>query len=153
RTVYAPGGTRVFDHDFMGARVYGRLFEIQTAPYEDAPEEIETGAPLGRHLEGYRIGFDLGASDRKCAAVAHGEVVFSEEVPWTPGAQADPQYHFDGIHDSLQLAAARLPRVDAIGGSASGVYVRNEVRVGSLYRSVPGPLFESRIRPLFFDLQ
>ena len=57
------------------------------------------------------------------------------------------------VSDSIKRAAARLPRVDAIGGSAAGVYVRNEVRVGSLYRSVPAPLFETRIRPLFFDLQ
>ena len=66
-----------------------------------------------------------------------GEVVFSEEVAWNPSAQADPQYHFDGIDDSLRRAAAQLPRVDAIGGSAAGVYVDNEVRVGSLYRGVP----------------
>ena len=109
--------------------------------------------PLGRHLDGSRIGFDLGASDRKCAAVVEGRVVFSEEVPWQPGTEADPQYHIDGIHDSLRRAAAHLGRVDAIGGSAAGVYVNNEVRVGSLYRSVPPSLFDSRIRRLFFDLQ
>ena len=80
-------------------------------------------------------------------------MVFSDEVPWNPAAQSDPQYHFDGIHDSLQRAAAQLPRVDAIGGSAAGVYVDNEVRVGSLYRAVPQDLFDSRIRRLFFELQ
>ena len=57
-------------------------------------------------------------------------MIFSEEVAWDPSVQPDPQYHFDGIHDSLQRAAAKLPRVDAIGGSAAGVYVNNEVRVG-----------------------
>jgi len=126
---------------------------IESCPLERAPAERETAAPLGRHLDGYRIGFDLGASDRKCAAVAEGRVVFSEEVAWNPSAQADPQYHFDGVHDSLRRAAAHLPRVDAIGGSAAGVYVANEVRVGSLYRSVPQALFDSRVRRLFFDLQ
>ena len=40
--------------------------------------------PLGRHLEGCRIGFDLGGSDRKVAAVIDGEVVFSEETVWDP---------------------------------------------------------------------
>jgi predicted NBD/HSP70 family sugar kinase len=74
-------------------------------------------------------------------------------VPWDPSRQADPQYHFDGIHDSLKRAAAKLPRVDAIGGSAAGVYVNNEVRVGSLYRAVPPDLFEKRIRRIFFDLR
>jgi predicted NBD/HSP70 family sugar kinase len=150
---YSPEGEQAFDFHFMGEQVYGRPFVIEGVPYDAAPEERESAAPLGRHLDGFRIGFDLGASDRKCAAVAEGRVVFSEEVPWSPGAQADPQYHFDGVNDSLRRAAAHLPRVDAIGGSAAGVYVNNEVRVGSLYRGVPRPLFDARIRRLFFELK
>jgi predicted NBD/HSP70 family sugar kinase len=153
RQVYSGQGARTFDADFMGERIYGKPMLVESACFDAAPEERETAAPLGRHLDGYRIGFDLGASDRKCAAVADGQVVFSEEVGWTPSTQADPQYHFDGIHDSLKRAAAKLPRVDAIGGSAAGVYVNNEVRVGSLYRAVPRDLFDTRIRRLFFDLQ
>jgi len=153
RTVYSPAGARAFDYQFMGERVYGHPMEIAHAAFDACPEERETAAPLGRHLDGFRIGFDLGASDRKCAAVEEGQVVFSEEVPWNPSAQTDPQYHFDGIHDSLARAAARLPRVDAIGGSAAGVYVANEVRVGSLYRAVPREQFDRRVRRLFFELQ
>jgi predicted NBD/HSP70 family sugar kinase len=153
RSVYSPDGERAFDHGFMGERIYGRPFAIETAEYDAAPVEQETAAPLGRHLDGYRIGFDLGASDRKCAAVANGEVVFSDETAWNPSAQVDPRYHFDGIHDSLRRAAAHLPRVDAIGGSAAGVYVNNEVRVGSLYRSVPRDLFDTRVRRMFFELR
>jgi predicted NBD/HSP70 family sugar kinase len=153
RTVYAPGGARAFDYKFMGESVYGRPMSIESTSFDAAPAERESAAPLGRHLDGFRIGFDLGASDRKCAAVAEGRVVFSEEVAWNPSAQSDPQYHYDGIHDSLQRAAAKLPRVDAIGGSAAGVYVNNEVRVGSLYRGVPPALFETRVRRLFFDLK
>jgi len=153
RRVYAPGGARAFDHEFMGERVYAKPMRIEHSAFEAAPLEKETAAPLGRHLNGCRIGFDLGASDRKCAAVIGGEVVFSDEVAWNPSAQADPQYHYDGIHDSLKRAAAHLPRVDAIGGSAAGVYVNDEVRVGSLYRSVPRDLFDSRVRRLFFELR
>lgn len=153
RGVYAPGGARAFDHEFMGQRVYGRPMVIESASFDSAPEAREAAAPLGRNLAGYRIGFDLGASDRKCAAVADGQVIFSEEVPWDPSAQSDPQYHFDGIQDSLKRAAARLPRVEAIGGSSAGVYVNNEVRVASLFRSVPAHLFERRVRGLFFELR
>ncbi|HLI83070.1 MAG TPA: hypothetical protein VKV17_04080 [Bryobacteraceae bacterium] len=153
RSVYAAGGARSFDYHFLGEQVWGHPLAIEASPADQLPEERERAARLGRHLDGYRIGFDLGASDRKCAAVAYGEVVFSEEVPWNPGAQADPRYHFDGIHDSLARAAAHLPRVDAIGGSAAGIYVANEVRAGSLYRSVPPALFDRHIRRLFFDLQ
>jgi predicted NBD/HSP70 family sugar kinase len=150
RGVYSPGGARAFDYHFMGDSVYGQTFTVEHGTCDG---EREAAAPLGRHLDGYRIGFDLGASDRKCAAVIDGKVVFSDEVPWTPATQTDPQYHFDGIHDSLKRAAAHLPRVDAIGGSAAGVYVANEVRVGSLYRGIPRDVFASRIHRLFFELQ
>ncbi|HEX3743336.1 MAG TPA: hypothetical protein VHW09_05390 [Bryobacteraceae bacterium] len=150
RGVYSPDGRRAFDYEFMGERVYGKPLAIVSGP---ELAEREAATPLGRHLDGCRIGFDLGASDRKCAAVIDGKVVFSEEVAWQPGVQADPQYHFDGIHDSLWRAAAHLPRIDAIGGSAAGVYVNNEVRVGSLYRGVPRDVFDGRVRRLFFELQ
>ena len=153
RGIYSPTGARAFDWKFIGQSVHGRPLTIETAAFEDAPAERETATPLGRHLDGYRIGFDLGASDRKCAALADGEVIFSEEVAWDPSVQADPQYHFDGIHDSLQRAAAKLPRVDAIGGSSAGVYVNNEIRVASLFRAVPQHLFDSRVRRMFFELQ
>jgi predicted NBD/HSP70 family sugar kinase len=79
--------------------------------------------------------------------------VFSEEVPWDPYFQKDPAYHIEGINDSLKKAAAHLPRVDAIGGSAAGIYVNNEVRVASLFRGIPPDVFESDIRRLFFTLQ
>jgi predicted NBD/HSP70 family sugar kinase len=153
RSVYSASGPRAFDYDFMGERVYGRAMTFESVGYEDCQEERESATPLGRHLDGCRIGFDLGASDRTCAAVIDGKVVFSDEVPWTPSVQSDPQYHFDGVNDSLRRAAAQLPRVDAIGGSAAGVYVANEVRVGSLYRGVPRESFDVRIRRLFFDLR
>jgi len=153
RGLYSPAGARAFDRHFMGQQVYGRPMVIEGTAFDRTPAECETAMPLGRHLEGCRIGFDLGASDRKCAAVADGRMLFSEETPWNPGVEADPQYHFDGINDSLRRAAAHLPRVDAIGGSAAGVLVNNEVRVGSLYRAVPPALFESRVRGLFRELQ
>jgi predicted NBD/HSP70 family sugar kinase len=79
--------------------------------------------------------------------------VFSEEVVWDPIPQPDPQYHFDGIMDSLRRAAAHLPRVDAIGGSAAGVYVNNRVKVASLFRGVPAALFESRVKELFLAVR
>src|ERR1035437_7409316 len=116
RAVYSPEGARAFAYRFMGERVYGRPMTIESVPYDACPGERESAAPLGRHLDGCRIGFDLGASDRKCAAVIDGQVVFSDEVPWNPAVQSDPQYHYDGVHDSLNRAAAHLPRVDAIGG-------------------------------------
>jgi predicted NBD/HSP70 family sugar kinase len=153
RAQYAPSGPRAFDAQFMGEKVYGTPFVIEDRPLDAFPEPRESAMPLGRHLDGCRIGFDLGGSDRKCAAVIDGQVVFSEEIPWDPYFQSDPQYHYDGIMDSLRRAAAHLPRVDAIGGSAAGVYVNNEVRVASLFRGVSPDDFDRRIRRIFFDLQ
>jgi predicted NBD/HSP70 family sugar kinase len=150
-TTYAEGGVRAFDSEFS-TRIYGS-FSIESCSYDEVPPARESAVPLGRHLDGCRIGFDLGGSDRKCAAVLDGKVVFSEEIAWDPYFQSDPQYHYDGIADTLKCAAAHLPRVDAIGGSAAGVYVNNEVRAASLFRGVGAADFESRIRRIFFDLQ
>lgn len=151
RAHYHHTPTGRFDAEIIAGRIYDRPFEIVPTP--NPPPERKSHIRIGRHLEGCRIGFDLGGSDRKVAAVVHGEVLFSEEVPWNPCAQPDPQYHFEGIMDSLQSAAKRLPRVDAIGGSAAGVYVNNQVKVASLFRSVPPDLFETRVRNLFIEIQ
>jgi predicted NBD/HSP70 family sugar kinase len=143
--------TGKFDANIMGDRIYGRPFEVVLT--KDIPAARANTTRLGRHLKGCRIGFDLGASDRKAAAVIDGRVVFSEETVWSPAAQSDPQWHFDQIMDSLKKAAQHLPRVDAIGGSSAGVYVNNRVRVASLFRGVPAPAFDRRIRDLFLELQ
>jgi predicted NBD/HSP70 family sugar kinase len=55
--------------------------------------------------------------------------------------------------DSLKKAAAHLPRVDAIGGSAAGVYVNNRVKAGSLFRGVPPDVFDARVRDLFLEVR
>ncbi|MEO7319109.1 MAG: ROK family protein [Chthoniobacteraceae bacterium] len=153
RGIYSATGERRFDYEFMGPRVYGRTMIVESCALAEVPESREVSIPLGRHLDGCRIGFDLGGSDRKCAAVIDAQVVFSEEVTWDPYFESDPQYHYDGIQDTLRRAAAHLPRVDAIGGSSAGVYVNNEVRVASLFRGVSPEDFDQRIRRIFFDLQ
>ncbi|MCX8157657.1 MAG: ROK family protein [Verrucomicrobiae bacterium] len=150
---YRQTATGRFDAEIMGQRIYERPFEVVAADAATLPPERAVTRPLGRHLNGCRIGFDLGGSDRKAAAVVDGRVVFSEEVVWDPVPQRDPQYHFDGIMDSLQRAARHLPRVDAIGGSAAGVYVNNRVKVASLFRGVPPDLFQSRVKDLFLEIR
>ncbi len=154
RDYYARTPTGMFDADIMGTRIYERPFEIvEVARPGELPRERHNAVPLGRHLDGCRIGFDLGASDRKAAAVIDGRVVFSEEIEWHPIVEPDPQWHFDQIMDSLTRAAAHLPRVDGIGGSAAGVYVNNQVRVASLFRAVPSDVFQSRVKGLFLEMK
>jgi len=152
RDAYSADGTRAFDHGFF-ARVYGGPVSVVGCAAGGLPSVAETEVKRGRHLDGCRIGFDLGGSDRKCAAVVDGQVVFSEESPWDPYFERDPAYHLAGIEDSLSRAAAHLPRVDAIGGSSAGIYVDNEVRVASLFRGVPASLFEDQVRPMFLRLR
>lgn len=150
---YRAAGTGAFDANLMGARVYERAFEVLVGDERDLPSAREATRPLGRHWNGCRIGFDLGASDVKVAAVMDGKPVFSEEYGWSPVGQTDPQWHYDQINAALKQAAARLPRVDGIGGSSAGVYVNNRVKVASLFRGVSPAAFESRVKGLFLELQ
>ncbi len=145
---YSPGGARAFDYASM-TKIYETPLAVESVSYKDAPAASEPQNGLGRHFDGCRVGFDLGASDRKCAAMQDGKVVFSEEVVWNPSAQPDPAWHRAGINDSIRRAAAHLPRVDAIGGSAAGVYINNRVRMASLFRSVPPERFEQEAAPVF----
>jgi predicted NBD/HSP70 family sugar kinase len=143
--------TGKFDAQIMGERIYEKPFEVK--PVTKLPPERASSTPLGRHLDGCRIGFDLGGSDRKVAAVKDGECVFSEEVVWNPIPQKDPRWHFQEIMDSLKRAAAHLPRIDAIGGSSAGVYVNNRVKVASLFRGVSADDFEKHVKNIFLELQ
>jgi predicted NBD/HSP70 family sugar kinase len=152
KSVYSATGPREFDFDFMSS-VYEHPFEVVVTNAESVPPSKEVAIPLGRHLDGCRVGFDLGASDRKASAVINGEAVFSEEVVWDPRNASDPDYHYQGVIDSIRRAAAHLPRLDAVGGSAAGVYTNNRARVASLYRAVPAQQFAEKIAPLFLRIR
>ncbi len=153
RKVYSPSGDRAFDYNTIGSRIYLDTMTVRSCAIEDIPDQYDGEIELGRNLNGCRIGFDLGGSDRKAAAIIDGNVVFSEEIEWDPYFESDPNYHFEGIQDSLKRAAEHLPRVDAIGGSAAGVYVANEPRIASLFRGVSEDDFDSNVRNIFHRIQ
>jgi predicted NBD/HSP70 family sugar kinase len=148
---YRDTPTGKFDSNIVAERMFDHPIEVVHT--KELPPEQRPTTSLGRHLEGCRIGFDLGGSDRKVAAVIDGNVVFSDETVWDPYFQPDPQYHFDGIMDSLKKAAAHLPQVDAIGGSAAGIYVGNRVKVASLFRGVPPDVFDRRVKTMFLEVR
>ncbi len=152
RVEYAPGGAREFDAVFMGG-VYEHPFTVVATEADNVPGAKETSVPLGRRLDGCRVGFDLGASDRKASAVIGGEAIYSEEVAWDPRHASDPDYHYQGILASIRSAAARLPRLDAVGGSAAGIYINNRARVASLYRGVPKKDFDEKIAGMFLRIR
>lgn len=148
RDTYAPGGARAFDAEFMG-RVYEREFQVVSLPLEAAPENKSVSAAVGRHLDGCRIGFDAGGSDRKVSAVVDGESVYSEEVVWHPKTTSDPQYHYEGILEAFRTAASKMPRVDAIGVSSAGIYVDNRAMVASLFLKVPQDDFDKYVKDIY----
>ena len=136
-----------FDNTVIGVKNNGHPIEVTTCA--ELPAEHSEARLIGRNLNGCRIGFDLGGSDRKAAAVIDGEVKFSEEIAWDPYFEPDPNYHYEGIMDSLRRAAEHLPRVDAIGGSAAGCYSHNKVTWASLFRGVGPEDFDSHVRDIF----
>ncbi len=152
RSCYSSQGSRKFDYHFMGEQVYEQPFSVIGCTPDEVPPAHETGKPLGRHLDGCRIGFDLGASDRKVSAVVDGKVVFSEEVIWEPRRQTDPDYHYREILTALKTAASKMPTVDAIGGSSAGIIIDNRPMVASLFRGIPGERFHE-IKDLFNRLR
>ncbi|MDX6516800.1 MAG: hypothetical protein QOH73_2466, partial [Gaiellaceae bacterium] len=152
RRTYAPDGERAFDFHFMGEDVYEREFTVVACAPEDVPAANEGGKALGRHLDGYRIGFDLGASDRKVSAVVDGQAIYSEEVIWEPKKHADPDYHYREVRAAIESAASKMPRVDAIGGSSAGIYVDNRAMIASLFRAIPKEDFGG-VRELFLRLR
>ena len=146
--VFSYEGTRKFDVEFM-ERVYKQKFEVVACNYDEVPASVEASIPAGGHLEGNRIGFDAGGSDRKVSAVVNGEVIHSEEVVWFPKTNEDPEYHYQGILDSFRRAAEKMPSVDAIGVSSAGIYIDNEVRVASLFIKVPQDLFDEKVVDMY----
>lgn len=148
--VFSLTGARSFDAKFM-ANVYDKPFEVIACQYDEVPQSVEASLPAGGHLDGCRIGFDAGGSDRKVSAVIDGEVVYSEEVVWFPKINSDPEYHYAGILDSFKRAAAKMPRVDAIGVSSAGIYIDNEVRVASLFIKVGEEDFNRVVRKMYIN--
>ena len=152
KKAYSVDGIRAFDKNFM-ERVYENPFEVLYLENADeAPAAKRSASSTGRHLDGCRIGFDAGGSDRKVSAVIDGETVYSEEVIWFPKLNEDPEYQYQGILESMKTAASKMPRVDAIGVSSAGVYVDNKIMVASLFIKVPDDLFEKRVKTMYLDV-
>lgn len=148
---YQKDGARAFDNDFMSG-VYEHEFEVVKVPEKDFPEERNCSLAVGGFLDGCRIGFDAGGSDRKVSAVVDGKVVYSEEVVWHPKTTGDYRYHYEGITEAMKTAASKMPRVDAIGVSTAGVCIDNKVMVSSLFLKVPKEDFKAHVQTIYTDI-
>ena len=138
---YSPEGDRAFDFDFF-QKLYERPLEIVDLPLAECPQPNESPVPIGGHIDGCRIGFDAGGSDRKVSAVVNGEVIYSEEVIWHPKTNPDPTYQYNEILSAFRTAASKMPRVDAIGVSSAGVFIGNAPMISSIFYCVPRDRWE-----------
>ena len=146
KKAYAAGGEQDFDYDYM-AGIFEHPFEVLLV--DQIPAAKDSPKKMGGHLEGCRIGFDAGGSDRKVSAVVDGESVYSEEVVWFPKVTADPDYHYEGIVAALKSAAAHMPRVDAVGVSSAGIYINNRTMSASLFLKVPKELYDAKVKDIY----
>ena len=149
KAVYSKTGARAFDEDFMSG-VYEQPFEV--VYLDSVPEKKNASVKVGGYLNGCRIGFDAGGSDRKVSAVIDGKVVYSEEVVWNPKITEDPHYHYNEILTAMQTAASKMPRVDAIGVSSAGVYVDNKIMVASLFLKVDKSKYGDYIKNMYINV-
>ena len=146
RSVYCAGGVREFDWDYM-ANVFERPFEVVQT--DTLPAAKDSPKAIGGHMDGCRIGFDAGGSDRKVSAVINGEAAYSEEVVWFPKINSDPDYHYTGIVTALKSAAEHMPRVDAVGVSSAGIYINNRTMNASLFLKVPKEQFDAKVKDIY----
>jgi predicted NBD/HSP70 family sugar kinase len=148
-----PDGALAYEVKRMGI-VYGGPFEVIVAPSPaDMPAAREEDLQWGGHWDGCRLGFDLGASSCKTAAVIDGRTVFTTAHFWNAHAEPNPEYHYAKINEFLREAAMHLPRVDAVGGSAAGAWIRNEVKISSLFWAVPPEAFARQVQPFVTRLE
>ncbi|MBQ9728864.1 MAG: ROK family protein [Clostridia bacterium] len=151
KKAYTLEGLRAFDVDFMSG-VYEKPFEVLWLEADQIPEQKNASMRVGGYLDGCRIGFDAGGSDRKVSAVIDGEVVYSEEVVWNPKTTEDPHYHYEEILTAMKTAASKMPRVDAIGVSSAGVYVDNKIMVASLFIKVDKQKYGDYVKNMYINV-
>jgi len=149
---FAPGGMYEFEATQMPC-VNG----TPEAPFQvkvvgsaaDLPEAKDEPQTMGKEANGCRLAFDLGKSDIKVVAVQDGEIKYSKETEWDV-TNPDPEYHFKAIVDAMNLGKAELPKIDAIGGSATGtVSAKNEATWCDIFPNVPPDVYKEKVVDIF----
>lgn len=133
KSCYSKGGKREFDMEFM-ADVYGEKFE--TVICDKVPSANEKKSKICISNEGNVVGLDVGASFIKVCAMADGENVYTDRIPWQPSNEEDISYHTEKIKSAIDGAKEKLGKVDRIGISSAGVQIDNTTHVASLFRNV-----------------
>jgi len=152
KAAYSLGGTYEFDIKQM-PHVCGhaeKSFEVTIVESaSDLPEALDKPEVCGTDATGCRLAFDLGKSDIKTVAVKDNEVLYSKETEWDV-TNPDPEYHYKEIVAAMKLAAEKLPKIDAIGGSATGtVSPDNEATWCDIFPNVPPDVYKEKVVDIF----
>merc|ERR1712045_391169 len=66
------------------------------------------------------------------------------------GTNPDPEYHYAAIMDAMKNTAAKLPKIEAIGGSATGtVSADNEATWCDIFPNVPPDVYKAKVVDIF----
>eukprot|EP00928_Gymnodinium_smaydae_P069356 TRINITY_DN527_c0_g2_i3.p1 TRINITY_DN527_c0_g2~~TRINITY_DN527_c0_g2_i3.p1 ORF type:complete len:648 (-),score=174.80 TRINITY_DN527_c0_g2_i3:260-2203(-) len=115
----------------------------------DLPAAKDTPQECGTNADGCRLAFDLGKSDIKTVAVKDNEVLYSKETEWDV-TNEDPEYHYKAIMDAMKLAKDALPKVDAIGGSATGtISGDNDATWCDIFPNVKPAVYKEKVVGIF----
>jgi len=126
-----------------------KVFEVKIVGDAELPAAKDQPQVCGKNANGCRLAFDLGKSDIKVVAVKDNEVLYSKETEWDV-TNVDPDYHFKAITDALMLGKAALPKIDAVGGSATGtVSGNNEATWCDIFPNVPPDVYKAKVVDIF----
>jgi len=148
---FSDGGAYEFEIKSM-PNVCGtpeKAFEVKLVAVADMPPAKDTPQVCGTDANGCRLAFDLGKSDIKTVAVQDNEVLDSKETEWDV-TNPDPDYHFDAILAAMKDTAKKLPKIEAIGGSATGtVSADNEATWCDIFPNVPPDVYKAKVVDIF----
>jgi predicted NBD/HSP70 family sugar kinase len=151
KQAYSIGGAYEFEVSSM-PKVCGTPdvpFTVKIVDASALPAAKDTPQVCGKEANGCRLAFDLGKSDIKTVAVKDGEVLYSKETEWDV-TNPDPDYHYKMITDALKLAKATLPKVDAVGGSATGtISGDNGATWCDIFPNVPPDVYKAKVVDIF----
>merc|ERR1711879_706006 len=152
KTAYSAGGTYAFEAATM-PKANGqadKVFEVKIVEGKDKlPESKDSPQECGKDANGCRLAFDLGKSDIKTVAVKDNEVLDSKETEWDV-TNPDPDYHYKAILAAMKETSSKLPKIEAIGGSATGtISGDNDATWCDIFPNVPPDVYKEKVVDIF----
>ena len=151
--MWEQSGCRPKDREIMADSylTQGQNFEIKLVSADQISATPESGTQVGAHMDGVRLGLDIGASDVKVAVMINGKVVFKkafkwnlQDEKWLPENQNDVDAIYQCLAEKVRIALRfikdhhpEVKEADALGVSSAGIIVNNLVKVASWLKKVP----------------